>query len=120
MRKLFLATPLVAITLAGCAVGPSLGEQMSGYIGRPESVLVAQLGVPNRRIKVGGIDYFAYVHKSMSYQSGSYGFGGFYGPFDGPFYGGDFPAQVTTNECTTTFALKNKTVQSFALSGNNC
>jgi len=126
MRKLFMAAPLAAIAMAGCAVGPSLAEQMSGYVGRPESVLVAQLGVPDRRIHVGGMTYFAYVHKSVDYQSGSYGFGGFggfggfYGPFYGPFYGDSFPAQVTTDECTTTFALKDKIVQSFTLRGNDC
>jgi hypothetical protein len=123
MRNVFLAAPLAAVALAGCAVGPSLAEQMSGYVGRPESVLVAQLGVPDRRIHVGGLTYFAYVHKSFHYQSGSFGyggFGGFYGPFYGPFYGGGFPAEAYTNECTTTFTLKDKVVQSFALRGNDC
>ncbi|MGC9269758.1 hypothetical protein [Acidiphilium sp.] len=124
MRKLILATPLAAVALAGCAVGPSLSEQMSSFVGRPESVLVAQLGVPDRRIHVGGLTYFAYEHRSFHYESGSFGYGPFYGPgfggFYGPFYGGGFPAEAYTNECTTTFALKNKIVQSFTLRGNDC
>ncbi len=121
LRKLILAAPLAAVGLAGCAIGPSLAEQMSGFVGRPESVLVAQLGVPDRRIDVGGLTYFAYVHKSVSYQSASFAYGGFggFGGYYGPFYGGGFPAQAYTEECTTTFALKDKTVQSFTLRGND-
>ena len=125
-RTTTLAAPLAAVALAGCATGPSLSERMSAYVGRPESVLVAQLGVPNRRIHVAGVTYFAYVHRHFHYSSGSYGMGGpfiypaddgFYGPFFG---GGGFPAQAYTDSCTTTFALKNNIVQSFTLRGNAC
>ncbi|MDD2877474.1 MAG: hypothetical protein PHT60_10685 [Acidiphilium sp.] len=124
MRKFILAAPFAALALAGCAIGPSLAEQMSGYVGRPESVLVAQLGVPDRRIQVGDLTYFAYVHRSVQFDSGSFGYGPFYGPafggYYGPFYGGGFPAQTYTTECTTTFALKDQVVQSFTLRGNDC
>lgn len=125
MRRIIMIAPLAAVALAGCAVGPSLAEQMSGYVGRPESVLVAQLGVPNRRIHVAGVTYFAYVHRRFHYSPGSYGMGGpFFYPGDddlfGPFYGGGFPPQAYTSSCTTTFALKNHMVESFTLRGNDC
>lgn len=123
MRKLILAAPLAALALSGCATGPSWAERMSAYVGRPESVLVAGMGVPDKRISVGGLAYFAYVRKSFHYVGGGgfgpspffYGFGpGYYGSWGG------FPAQAYTDECTTTFALKNQTVQSFTLRGNDC
>ena len=123
MRKLIMAAPLAAMALAGCATGPSLSERMSAFVGRPESVLVAGLGVPNRRIHTGGLTYFAYVHRQFHYDSGSYGAGPMfypYGGFYGPFFDGGFPAQAYTDNCTTTFALKNKVVQSFTLRGNDC
>ncbi|MCF3947444.1 MULTISPECIES: hypothetical protein [Acidiphilium] len=124
MRKLILTAPLAAAALAGCATGPSLSERMSAYVGRPESALVAGLGVPNRRIDVAGVTYFAYVHRHFHYSSGSYGMGPFFYPvggFYGPFYGdGGFPATAYTSSCTTTFALKNNIVQSFMLRGNDC
>lgn len=123
MRLLILAAPFAALALSGCVRGPSLAQQMSGYVGRPESVLVAQLGVPDRRIAVGDLTYFAYVHRAFHYQSGSIGAGPFfagYGGFYGPIFAPAFPTQANTEECTTTFALRHKIVQSFTLRGNDC
>jgi hypothetical protein len=120
MPRLTLATPLAAaLALAGCAIGPSLAQQMSGYVGRPESVLVAQLGVPNRQIEVSGVTYFAYVHKSVGIQPRPFGYIGV-GAYYGPFYGPNIGAEAYIDECTTTFALKDKIVQSFMLRGNDC
>ncbi|HQT75385.1 MAG TPA: hypothetical protein PLX84_15785 [Acidiphilium sp.] len=120
-RKLVLAAPVAALMLAGCAVGPSLAERMSGYVGRPESALVAALGVPDRRITVDGTTYFAYVERSYSAQPGvGAPFPGFYGPYYGPYYGPVFPPATYTRQCTVTFALKGGMVKTFTLRGNDC
>ncbi|WP_262312270.1 hypothetical protein [Acidiphilium sp. AL] len=128
MRTILRTMPLAALVLAGCATGPSLSERMSAYVGRPESILVKQLGVPNRRIRVAGVTYFAYVHQHFHYTSGSYGFG--MGPifdadddddaFFGPAFGGGFPARAYTDTCVVTFTLKDKMVQSYTMRGNAC
>lgn len=123
MRKLVFAAPLAALALAGCAVGPSLAERMSAYVGRPESVLVAQMGVPNRRIRVDGTSYFAYVRRSYHEEPGFAGpdyVPGFYGPFYGPFLGPMFPPSTYETACTITFAIRHKMVKSFSLRGNAC
>ena len=118
IRKLVLAAPVAALVLAGCAIGPSLAEQMSAYVGRPESVLVAQMGVPNRKIEVDGTTYFAYVQRSYHYQPGFAPpvYPGFYGPFYGPY----FPPSAYVDQCTVTFAIQDKMVKSFTLRGNAC
>ena len=116
-RKLVLAAPVVALVLAGCAVGPSLAERMSAYVGRPESALVAALGVPDRKITVDGKTYFAYVERSYSYQPGFVPpYPGFYVPYYGPF----FQPDTYTRQCTVTFALEGGMVKSFTLRGNDC
>ena len=125
MRTILRTMPLAAlVVVAGCATGPSLSERMSAYVGRPESVLVKQLGVPNRRISVAGVTYFAYVHQHFHYTSGSYGMGPIFDADDdeffGPAFGGGFPARAYTDTCIVTFALKDKVAQSFTMRGNAC
>ena len=120
MRRILLAMPAVALGLAGCAVGPTHAEKMSALVGQPTSVLVARLGVPNRRITVGGVTYFAYVKRRVSYTSGSYGVGPIYYAYYGPFIGGGFPPEYNSESCTTTFAIEGKLVRSFTLRGNDC
>jgi hypothetical protein len=120
MRKAVLAAPVAALVLAGCVVGPSLAERMSGYVGRSESALVAGMGVPNRKIDVDGTTYFAYVQQDYQYQPGfapasPYPYG-FYGPFYTPY----FPPSAYVNQCTITFAIRDKMVKSFTLRGNAC
>ena len=126
MRKLILAAPVLATALTGCVTGPDLVERMSQLVGQPEQVVVQQLGVPNRILKVKGVTYYAYVRHSTEYVPGSvgFGYGNFIGPFGGPFfssyYGGGFPPEAISDRCETTFAISGGIVRSFALHGNDC
>jgi len=121
MRRLLLAAPLAGLALTGCTTGPSLAVKMSAYVGQPESVLVSNLGVPDRRLELDGVTYFAYVRHEISYWPGTFGYGpvyyGYYGPI---FPGGGFPPYYRDYRCTATFAIKDKRVQSFTLRGNDC
>jgi hypothetical protein len=120
MNRSALAFPAMALGLVGCTMGPTHAEKMSAFVGQPVSVLVARLGVPNRRITVDGVTYFAYVKHHVSYTSGSYGVGPIYYAYYGPFAGGGFPPEYNSESCTTTFALQGKLVRSFTLRGNDC
>lgn len=119
IRRIVMAVTgvAVAVALAGCVVGPSLAEQMSVYVGVPESVLVAQMGVPNRKIDVDGTTYFAYLQRSFLYQPGFVPpYPGYYGAYYGPY----FPPSATLQQCTVTFAIQGKMVKSFTLRGSAC
>jgi hypothetical protein len=126
MRKLMLSAPVLAMALAGCTTGPNLAERMSQLVGQPEQVVIEQLGVPSRTMKVKGVTYYAYVRRNTEYVPGSvgFGYGSFIGPFNGPFfgsyYGGGFPPETIRNRCETTFAISGGIVRSFALHGNDC
>ena len=78
----------LALSLAGCAIGPSLATRLQAYVGQPESVLVQGLGVPNRTIATGGRKFVAYDWQSSTLIPGSPGFAGFgWGGFGGPGFG---------------------------------
>jgi hypothetical protein len=118
--------PLIA--LAGCATGPSLQSRMAAYIGDSPQTLVQSLGVPDKQITVNGVQYLAYDRHREEIEPDALdfgGFGGFGGPFYGPFYGGGFinaglPRQVQEYSCETTFLLKDQRVFNFTLRGNDC
>lgn len=117
--RLAISLPLL---LAGCATGPSLQSKLAGYIGAPESVLVQQLGVPQRQIQVNGVNYLAYQvrYSAQNTYVGPYWGAGPYwgGPFWGPY--GPLQQDVQIWSCEATFALKDDKVQSFSLRGNDC
>ena len=123
MRKLALAAPAAALVLAGCTFGPGLSERMSAYVGRPESALVQQMGVPDKTITVNGTTYLAYRQGRPVYYGGPY-----FAPYPGwwggyPFYPTLTPGYVPTyvyQSCTITFAVKKGMVESFTLRGNDC
>ncbi|HEX7389903.1 MAG TPA: hypothetical protein VF286_07305 [Acidiphilium sp.] len=124
MGKSALAISFAALattTLAGCATGPGLAVRMSTYVGRPESTLIAGLGVPDRKITADGVTWFAYVNQQFHYSPGTYGMGPFFSPwgFYGPPFGGLPPTAYTTS-CTVTFAIKGGMVMSYTLRGNDC
>ncbi len=121
MRNSMLTLALATLSLAGCAFGPNLAERMSMYVGQPESVLVAQLGVPNRKMTVDGVTYFAYVRHHVSYSPGSFCYGPAYYSYYGPVIPcNNFPPTYRYERCTVTFALEKKRVQSFTLRGDDC
>lgn len=122
MRKLAVIVPVAALGLAGCTFGPSLSEQMSAYVGRPESSLVQGMGVPDKQITVKGTTYLAYQQGHPVYYGGPY-FAPY--PYWGgyPFYPTLTPGYVPTyvyQGCTITFAVKKGMVESFTLRGNDC
>jgi len=127
-RKFLFLLPLAA--LAGCATGPSLQSRMASYIGDSSQTLVQSLGVPDKQITTGGVQYLAYnVRHEEQIEPNDDVYGGFGAPFGGPFYGGgfygglyasNFPQDVQDWTCTTTFMLKGDKVFNFSLRGNDC
>ncbi len=121
MRKTTLASCLI---LAGCTVGPSLATRMTAFIGARPEVLVQNLGVPDKQISVGGVDYLAYEQHHTEIIPGFGPYDGF-SPFGaGLFYGGpDFggiPPQAVDLSCEITFMLKDDRVFNVVLRGNDC
>jgi hypothetical protein len=130
MRKILFLIILVAG--AGCATGPSLQVRMAAFNGASAQTLVTQLGVPDKQITVGGVQYLAYDQRHIEASPGfftysGYGpFNGFAGPpvFDGGYgdaiYGAGIPARVNEVSCETTFMLKDGRVFNFTLKGDDC
>jgi hypothetical protein len=129
MRRMFLLLPLLA--LAGCATGPSLQSRMAGYIGDNAQTLVQSLGVPDKQITAGGVEYLDYrVRHSELVEPDDFGLGGgLSGPiglgyadplyFTG-LYDTGLPAQVNEWSCDATFMLKDDKVFNVTLRGNDC
>ncbi len=119
----------LALTMTGCATGPSLQSRMAAYIGSPGETLVRNLGVPDKQITLNGVQYLAYVREQTTVMAppplfvGYGGFGGFYGPYGpygGGFYGPALAPTVTVWRCETTFTLQNDKVSGFTMRGNDC
>jgi hypothetical protein len=118
------AAPLLLLLIAGCASGPSLRTRMISYMGASDTQLVQALGVPDKHITVGGVDYLAYVRQRAQVQpSPVVGFGGWGGPWGG--WGGGFtavslPAPIQVWTCETTFTVKDGHVANVTFKGNDC
>ena len=121
------------LVLSGCATGPSLQSRMASYIGASEATLVQNLGVPDRQVKVGDAQYFAYQLRnqmqtsgSTTYWSGGYWGGGYpgWGGWGGyPGWGGYYnsaPQSIQVYSCEVTFLLEKQRVYTFMLKGNDC
>ncbi len=111
----------VGLLLAGLLV--ACGNQLAArqaylnqFIGQPESVLVQQMGVPNRSIETGGARYLAYEEHRVDVLPGVSGFG----PWPYGWFGPGIPPQVIDLRCETTFEVVDATVRSFTLRGNAC
>ncbi len=115
-RILRMTAALIGLGLAGCAHGPSLQSRLAGYIGAPESLLVARLGVPQRQITVNGVSYLAYLLRYDT-QAMPLGPAPWWGPGWGPAWG---PVAVQSWACEATFAVREGKVQGFTLRGNDC
>ncbi|HBK05015.1 MAG TPA: hypothetical protein DDZ81_04040 [Acetobacteraceae bacterium] len=115
---------LLAAAVAGCTGGLAARQaELSQWVGRSETELVAAMGAPNRFYDSGGMKFLTYEDRRTEIIPGTPYFGGF-GPFGygdgfGP-YGGGFPPTATTLVCDTTFTVAGNIVQGFSLRGNAC
>jgi hypothetical protein len=116
MRRVALLL-LVGLT-GGCVNQLAVRQaQLSQLVGRPETELIQQMGVPDKSYEAGGMKYLAYTESrvdlipAMPYP---------YGPPFWGWYGGGFPPQAVNLTCETTFALAGGIVRSFTLRGNAC
>lgn len=103
--------------LGGCVNYLAVRQaQLSQLVGQPESVLIQQLGVPDRTYETGGIKYLAYDEQRIDIVPGFPS----YNPVYSGWYGGGFPPQVINLVCETTFQIADGTVKAFTLRGNAC
>lgn len=107
----------VAVLMAACTNDLAARQAALGrLVGQPESVLVQQMGVPNRTYETGGVKYLAYDEGQLdivpSFPS--------YSPFVTGWYGGGFPPQVVEWQCETTFSVSGGIVRGVTLRGNAC
>ena len=114
MRVVVLLLTLVLIASCGDP-GAARRAYLQQFIGQPDGVLVASLGVPTRTYESDGVRYLAYDETRIDILPGWRGFGP---PFWG--YGGGFPPQVVTWTCETTVAVRDGRVVSFVFRGNAC
>lgn len=112
--RLVLLLPLV---LGACAVGPTLSQRLSTFIGRSEGELVSSMGVPVRSYETEGRRFLQFERRStvaVSQPDPFYGYGYWrYRPWMNP------PAYAEL-QCDITFALRNQRVESFTLNGEGC
>jgi hypothetical protein len=115
MRRLVLL--LVLGLLAGCVDQLAARQaRLNQFVGHPESVLVQQMGVPNRTYETGGVKYLAYDEHRVDVVPGLPS----YNPWYGGWYGGGLPPQVIELRCETTFEVVDANVKSYTLRGNAC
>lgn len=110
---------VVALLLGGCVNHLAQREAfLQQFVGKPETDLVQQLGVPTRSYETGGVRYLAYTESRVDLIPATAGYG--FGPPYLGWYGGGFPPQAVNLVCETTFAVSAGTVRSFTLRGNAC
>ena len=117
---------------AALAVCNSLAKReafLNTFIGKNETEVVRQLGVPARSFETQGRRFLAYDERSADvYPGGPFWGGPFWG---GPYYGGvrpfgygygayAFSPYVAEWTCETTFEIVNTRVTSWSLRGNAC
>ncbi len=105
--------------LSGCVDQLARREAyLNQFVGRTDSELVQQLGVPARTYETDGTRYLAYNESRVQLVPAL-------PPGPGPWwmyggYGGGYPPQAITLACETTFAVAGGVVKSYALRGNAC
>jgi hypothetical protein len=111
---------VLATVLGGCVNQLAQRQALlDRLVGRPDSELVQQLGVPARTYETDGVKYLAYDESRVQIVPGLptnapgpwWAYGG---------YGGGWPPQVVTLTCETTFAVAGGVVKSYTLRGNAC
>ncbi|MCI0752274.1 hypothetical protein [Teichococcus vastitatis] len=113
MRRLILALPVVL--LAACAVGPTLDQQLSTFVGQSEGDVVARMGVPVRTYEIEGRRFLQFEQYSTVMVPG-----------DPLYYGGWYrrhwatPSTYAQVRCDITFTLRAGRVESYAARGDGC
>lgn len=97
MHKL-LITLILTICMAGCATEERYKKELNSWIGRPESELIRQKGVPNGIYKLDGNKYLTYQYQNISSYNG----------------------KVKFFHCDTTYVIENKVVIDWSFKGNAC
>lgn len=119
MKRFMYLLPIAV--LAGCATGPGLQARMSAYVGATPKTLVTQLGVPDKQISVGGVQYLAYVHHEedplQPYNYVTLTPGGVY-PY--PFYDVNLAPAEGPVDCETTFAVQADKITDVKFRGSDC
>lgn len=120
MRSRFVL--LLPLVVAACAVGPTLSQRLSAYVGGSEAELVQALGVPVRSYETEGIRFLQFERRSIVALPQpdpfyNYGYWG-YRPWPWrPWVNSPSYAEV---RCDITFAVRNQRVESFTLNGDGC
>jgi hypothetical protein len=124
MRKIVLLATVAA--LSGCAYpNPQHVAQLNGLVGKSETDLLRNYGVPNRTFESNGHKFLAYDMNRIETIPGGFGpgpwgpygygwggWGGWRGGWDGP--------EIIQRDCETTFELVSGAVKSYTLRGNAC
>jgi hypothetical protein len=104
--------------LAACAVGPTLQQRLSTFIGLGEGDLVAELGVPVRSYETDGRRFLQFERERTVAISQPepmfYPYPYRYRPWIAP------PPAYAQVRCDITFALRDRRVESFTLNGQAC
>jgi hypothetical protein len=118
MRRhvLALLPLLLPLGLAACTPpGEARRAWLTQFVGRPESELIAALGVPDRNYEAEGMKFLAFTEGHIDIVPPWPAFGP-------PWYGlsPGFPARVVQWSCETTVAVRDGVVLSFSFRGNAC
>jgi hypothetical protein len=122
MRKLLPLLIVIFSLLAGCATTENFEKKLNVYIGKSETQLVTQEGIPTSMYENEGVRYLTYSQTESGVIPG-------FPPqvsttyIGGKAYtrsiGGSLPIGYT-NSCSVTFTIVNKVVMSWQHKGNAC
>ncbi|HEY8611017.1 MAG TPA: hypothetical protein VIL69_06970 [Roseomonas sp.] len=120
MQSMRRALPLL-LALSACAVGPTIDERLSTYVGRSELELVTALGVPTRSYETGGQRFLQYEQQRTVAMPGGF-VGGPWSPwgYGRGFYGGFSTTTYAPVQCDLTFTMREGRVAAFAYRGQGC
>ena len=111
---------IILLVLAGLLAGCTdrLAErqaELNGFVGRPETELLARMGVPDRTYEADGLKYLAYTeHRVDIVPSLAQPVGPPAWVWVQP------PPRAVTLTCDTTFTIAAGVVRAFSLRGNAC
>ncbi|HKM61944.1 MAG TPA: hypothetical protein VJY39_05580 [Acidisphaera sp.] len=117
------ALPALVLLVAGCVdYVPTRQSELTQFVGKSETQLVAAIGVPTRTYEAAGSKFLAYDQARAVVDPGSPGWGWGWGwGWGAPWgWGPAFPPAVFAYSCETTFQVHDGLVQSFSFTGSGC